>query len=255
MHKQLFLLLIMSAVIFASPPDWVRVGTKIEYTLTQNTVTTTVLYEITSKTATEIKMRLTVGGSPSGMPTDNASADSGTFWYATSRIAGANIDDTIDEWKVMEKDVTLSAAGTGWTATKLRKTVGGLQTDRYVDPATGLLIKDENSARSVVFKSINPPFSSAVPSVQPPSSAPPAPQQPAPQPNSTQPGQQPSPPTMPQTVSPSPELIVNGTATLPSGPPPDSPDLKPPDTNVPCCPVAFILLLLGAIIVYKQQHD
>ena len=247
MHKQLFLLLIFSSFIFAAAPNWIKKDVRVQYTATPGG---TVSYKITERTSSSITLDLNPGTT-----TNDPTTDSGSFWYDSAKTASANIADSIDGWTVMDKDITVTAAGKDWTTIKLRKTVGGLQTDRYVDEQTGLLIKHENSAQSVTLSSYTAQFSNTPPPTPNPAPGPSPNPSPSPSPNpspSPSPSPQP-PPSLTPSPSPGSAPPSNQTAPNPAPAPVSAPDLKPPDSSVPCCPVAFLLLVLG-LVVYKQKN-
>ena len=243
MNKLFISLIILSGLIFATAPDWVKSGTKVDYSVSQNGGSSmSVSYQVTDRTANEIKISLTVDGSSGGKPTDNATGDAGSFWYDKSKIASADPSEDIGGWTVMEVDVSLSIAGKTWNAVKLRKTIAGLQTIDSVDKETGLLLKRENSAQTVTFKSINPPFSQPAPAPQP---------NPSPNPNpSPSPSPSPSPQPTPQPQQSNQSVQSNSTAPAEITPEMGA-DLKPADSTIPCCPVAFIFLLVIGM-AYKR---
>ena len=245
--RKIFLLLLLVSFVLAAPPDWVKQGVKITYTATPGG---DVSYEVLSVSATEVK----IDQSPGGAPTDNASADSGSFWYDKSKTSTLSQDDSIDGWKIFEKDVVVTAAGKSWVTLKMKKTLFGQKTERWVEKETGLLIKQAIPSQTVLLKSINPPFGSesATPVPSPILSGTPQPQ---PSPSDDLPplpsDGQPSPTPSPQpSGQPTPS---NTSAPSPAPAPGPVPDLKPPDSNVPCCPIAFMLLILG-FVVYRHKN-
>ncbi len=249
--RKLFLLLLLASFVFAAVPDWVKAGVKVTYTATPGG---DVSYEVLSVSATEVK----IDQNPGGAPTDNATADSGSFWYDKSKTSTLGTDDIIDGWKIFEKDVVISAAGREWTTLKMKKTLFGQQTERWVDKETGLLIKQAIPSQTVVLKSITPTFGSesATPTPAPLLSDTPAPADgdapPAPPGGSTQPSPNPTPQPSGQPAGAQPTgTPVTGQTPAPT--PGPVPDLKPPDSNVPCCPIAFLLLILG-FVVYRHKN-
>ncbi len=243
MYKQIFIILVLVSILFSAAPDWVKTPLKVEYTGTPGGA---IVFEVTTRTETDIGITLTVDGAPGGKPTDNATGVSGQFWYDNTKTAKANYDETFDGWKVVEKEVSITAGGKTWKTAELTKIVSGIDKTRYVDRETGLLIKEESSVQTVLLDSVTPSFDAATVEVTPPKtetvSSP-----------LTPPTNESTSPSIAETTNQTTESDVPVDATLPqTEKTTQKTGIKPPDSNAPCCPLGLVLLV-SVLVFYNGR--
>ncbi|MEW6035325.1 MAG: hypothetical protein AB1529_01815 [Candidatus Micrarchaeota archaeon] len=258
--RALVLCLLLLSMSFATAPSWVAPGASLNYSAGSDAVSFTVL----SRNSTDIRIQIAVSSAPKpSTGTENASGNSGQFWFDSSLLATAKTGSSIGDFKVKGSS-TQSFAGETWETVTLEATLSGAKTTRIYDKKSGLMLKqtvEASGAPEVIlskyyFPSAAPPPSS--PPAQPPANAtppsngsgtPPAtppPSQPPSQPNETSPpsgtGGEPYQPSQPS-AEPSGE-------EPPEEPAPEPPK-KRPITEV--CSGAFILALLGFAALRGRQ--
>jgi len=262
MIKYLILFSLLASLVFSFSPEWVKEGLKVEYQIfTYNkdnpssiSSVSSVSFTVVSKVGQEIKIETrspSTKTTPTGRPVNNATANSGEFWYEPSLLVNSYIGQNIDGWLISKIGEKINLAGKDWNVVYMTKTVGGFTKYRTVDKEKGLLLIENVTASNVVydtrFSSITPPFESVAPPTQPPppSTQPPAATPPPTAPPPVNPGETPVPP--PATAPPATVPPAAPVATAPAG------SLQPPDSNVPCCPIAFIFLALGGFVYYHKE--
>ncbi len=248
MYKHLILILLLASISVAAAPEWVKKGVAVTYKVGASTI----VFEVTERTATTLKVSLKVDGKNSGFPFNNVSGGSGSFWYDNTETKVASYSSRIDGWEVMQKDATVNAAGKDWTTIKVQKTEGGTKKDRYVDKETGLLIREESTVQTVVLESIVPSFDTPpVPPVsappQNPQGTPPPTAPPAETPTTTEPNEEDKTPPAGQSFEPEPVPTAN------PAPLTDVEDIRPPDSNTPCCPLGVFLFVSLLVFAYKAR--
>lgn len=237
------ILLVLLALGFATAPSWIATGANLNYSQGGNTIT----FTVTGRTDTDILIQLTTSTplTKSIIP-ENASLDSGHFWFDPTLLANAYQGEVFDGLTVMGTSQQ-TFAGQSWTAVTLQGTLSGVQTTEMYDQQTGILLKltvAGGVAPDVVLTQYY------VPALAPP---PPPPQQnnttttPPPAQNSTNstatappPSNSSAAPNTTETTQPPPET---------STPPANQTSSSPPSSKSKslCCPSSFILLLVGFV--------
>lgn len=245
--KTIFAALIIFGLIFATAPAWVKEGVSLNYTGSDGNMYT---YTVLNKSGSDNIIEIKINGNPasSAPETENGSLGSGRFWYDSSLLSGAFVGGTVGDDFVSSQG-QLSAAGVNWNTTTLDGTKSGASVTRIIDKNNGILLKQTITyggvQQVIALKQFNIPilFPPANVVVTPPgipgsSGTPPA------QTNPTQPSSGSS-GTAAQTSTPavssntSTDTANQSIANLTPA------DLKPPTSNVPCCPVLFGLLFAG----------
>ena len=235
-------LLALLAVSFSVAPSWVKPGVSLNYTVASDLVSFTVL----NRTASDVKIEVfTKSTSHKAYPTENATALYGQFWFDSASLASAYKGEDIGEYTVSDIS-SQSFAGQQWDTVSLQVTISGAITTKVLDKKTGLLLKQTVSAvgaPSVILQQFYVPDWVSAPPAPPVNNTPPiniTGNVTTPQNNTVvTPSQNNTPPAQSNTTT-----IQNTTP-----PAPTTPQKKP----LPCCPSAFILLVLGLAVVSRKE--
>jgi len=249
--KIIIALLVMLAVCFSTAPSWVKPGINLNYSVASDLVSFSVL----NRTSSDVKLQVfTRSTSRSTYPNENASAQSGQFWFDNSSLSSAYSGQDIGDYEVTDVS-TQTFAGKQWDTVTLESTLSGAITTKVLDKKTGVLLKQTVSAvgaPAVILQQFYVPDWVQVP-VPPVNNTPPPPV------NNT--GNVTAPPPVNNTVVNStqnntPPAQTNATSqqnTTPSGQAPWPSVPSPPDKPLPCCPAAFILLVLMFAVVSRKE--
>jgi hypothetical protein len=237
--KILVLLLALLTVVYSVAPAWVVTGVNLNYSVGSTPFTFSVL----SRNTTDIQVEeINLSSSKTPHPGDeNASKDSGDFWFDSSLLSSASTGSTIGDYSVTDEG-TQTFAGTSWDTLTLQGTVTGAMTTKVLDRKTGLLLKQTVDAPGAPVVTLTQYY---IPSLAP-AAAPPGNTQPAPAPtappantsppaNATQPapGNNTTPQTANQTQGGQPAAGSASTGTAPA--------------KKQCCTSAFLLLVVGIV--------
>jgi hypothetical protein len=242
----LLALLLFTVSAFSAAPSWVAQGAVLEYSVGTDTVKFTVL----SSNGTDIRISIKAASASSAYTaTENASADSGQFWYDSSELSSASVGADLGDFEVTGQGKQ-TFAGKEYDTITLEGVLDEVETTRIYEKQTGLLLKQTASAPGAPVVTLISFTPASAPAPPPPPPPPPPPanntsQPPPSTPPSTPPAQPPStPPSVPPSTPPS---------QPPSEPPPvpeEEPPEKKPITEL-CCPSAFILLMLGFLVIRR----
>ncbi len=247
----LVVLMMLLAICYSTAPSWVASGVNLNYSVGTDTVSFSVL----DRSGDDIHInQKTISTSAQANYLDNASAESGHFWFDSSEFSGESVGNMVGDYDVIAQG-SQHFAGKDWDTITLQGTISGATTTFVYDTATGLLLKETVSAAGAPTVTL---VSYYVPAWAPP----PPPPAPVNNTNATPPHQNAS---MNNTGSPPPAN------TSGSSPPPQQPS-QPPGTNISnqgagtppgtqpatssgaakkklCSSSAFILLILGLAII------
>jgi len=246
MHvKILMVLLALLPIGYSVAPAWVNTGVNLNYSAGSDAISFTVV----SRSAEDIHLQLyTLSTDKTTHPVENASADSGQFWFDTSLLSGASPGTFAGAYSVTDAG-RQSFAGTDWDTVTLQSTVSGVVTTKVLDRSTGLMLKETFSAAGAptvtLVKYYIPGISPAPPQENSTTPAQPPANQTPPADNQTHPAdnQTPSQPGTPGNGSAQPG--TNGTQAEP--PAPQSPSAQ----QKKCCLSGFVLLLIGFAALRK----
>ncbi|MEK6982179.1 MAG: hypothetical protein AABX38_04580 [Candidatus Micrarchaeota archaeon] len=255
--KTIFAALTIFGLIFATAPAWIQPGVNLNYTGSDGN---TYSYTVLNKSGLDNIIEIRINGNPasSAPETENGSASSGRFWYDSSLLSGAFVGGTVGD-DFVSSTGQLSAGGVNWNTTTLDGAKSGATITKVVDKNNGILIKQTITAgglqQVITLKNFNipilfPPAKVVAPTPTTPSSPSTPPTQTTPaQPSNTGSSNTQSDQTNIGTVS-------SNTSTDTTNEPIGSlttDDLKPPASNVPCCPVLFGLLFIGFLSFAKKN--
>lgn len=241
----LLVLLLLFGGAFARAPSWIAVGTSINYTVGSSLYT----FTVTEITSSQIKIDLKASSSTSRL-IDNATADSGQFWFDPTLLTSASAGRSIGDYSVVSTGEDSYAGKTFHTAT-LQIVLGGATTTKVFDVESGLLLDQRSSASGSSPVLIRNYFVQAW--------APPPPNVTAPAPtptvNTTPTAPAPTTPTStPNATTPTPTPTSNSTST----PTPSPSTTAPTQTSAPAssstcpCPESLFFVLLGVLAVGKK---
>jgi len=251
--KIIMALLALLAVSFSVAPSWVKSGVSLNYSVGSDLVSFSVL----NRTDSNVQIKVfTKSTSHSTYPNENASAQSGQFWFDNSSLSSAYSGQNIGDYEVTDVN-TQSFSGKQWDTVTLESTLSGAITTKVLDKKTGLLLKQTVNAvgaPSVILQQFYVPDWVQVP-VPPVNNTPPPP----PPVNNT--GNVTAPPPLNNTVVNSsqnntPPAQTNTTVEQNTTSPGQAPWPSPPspaDKPFPCCPAAFILLVLMFAVVSRKE--
>lgn len=244
----LLVLLLLVGGVFARAPSWVSSGTSINYTVGSATYT----FTVTEVSSSQIKIDLkTSSSSSTSRLIDNATADSGQFWFDPTLLTSASAGRSIGGYSVISTSQE-SYAGKSFQTATLQIILGGVTTTKVFDIESGLLLDQRTSASGsspvLIRNYFVPAWAPPPPNVTTPapSSTPPTP---------TTPSSQPTTPTPSSTNSTSSPSTPTSNST-PSVTPPLSPDpiVKPSSQSSSTCPCpeSLFFVLLGFLAVGKK---
>jgi hypothetical protein len=238
--RNLFVILLLSALGFSAAPSWVVKGAVLEYSAGSDTVTFTVI----DRTVENLKIDIKAKSAPTSYTAnENVSGVSGQFWYDSSILSSATNGQSLGDFSVTDEGKQ-TYAGKEYDTITLEGTLEEVQTTKVYEKQTGLMLKqtvNAPGAPEVILIKYSPPGAPA-----PPPSAPPANQTPPSQPP-TQP-----PPSQPPTNGSTPQQPIQPSqpgepyqppVQEPSPEEPTQPEKKP--ITALCCPSAIILLIIG----------
>jgi hypothetical protein len=247
--KILAFLLTLLAVGYSVAPAWVDTGVNLNYSVGSDTVSFSVL----NRTATDIRIQtFTFSTSHNSFPDENASADSGQFWFDTSLLSSASSGDTVGSYSVTDES-TQTFAGKSWDTVTLEGTVSGAMTTKVFDKTTGLLLKqtvDVSGAPVITLVQYHIPALEPAPVVPPQANntappktntTPPATNTTTPAVNTTQPAVNVTPPSPQNNGTTQPQ-----TNETPPGQPSASSSAAAP-AKKHCFGSAFLLLVIGLV--------
>lgn len=248
----LLVLLLLFGGVFARAPSWISVGTSINYTVGSSVYT----FSVTEVTSSQVKIDLkTSSSSSTSRLIDNATADSGQFWFDSTLLTSASAGRSIGGYSVVSTGQE-SYAGKSFQVATLQIILGGVTTTKVFDVESGLLLDQRTSASGsspvLIRNYYVPAWAPPPPNVTTPTpSNPPAPSQ-----NSTPPQNPPSQPpvttTQPTIPTPNPAPSSNTTSNSTS-PTPTTPPSTPSSNSSTCpCPESLFFVLLGFLAVGKK---
>lgn len=245
----LLVLLLLFGGVFARAPSWISSGTSINYTVGSAIYT----FTVTEVTSSQIKIDLkTSSSSSTSRLIDNATADSGQFWFDPTLLTSASAGRSIGGYSVISTSQE-SYAGKSFQTATLQIILGGVTTTKVFDIESGLLLDQRTSASGsspvLIRNYFVPAWAPPPPNVTAP--APPSTPQPAP----TTPPSQPTTPTTP-TPNPSSPPVINSTSPTPNSSAPtntSAPTPTVPSSSSTCpCPESLFFVLLGFLAVGKK---
>jgi hypothetical protein len=174
--KTLFAILAVISLAFATAPIWVASGASLTY----SAGTDSIAFNVVSANGSDIKINVVPASTgKTNTATENASADSGQFWYDNALLSSATVGSTVGDFAVVDESAQ-QFAGKQWNTITLEDTVSGAKTTKVYDKQSGLLLKqsvDSPGAPVITLTQFTIPGISAQPPAQQPAQ-PPA-QQPA----------------------------------------------------------------------------
>ena len=245
----LVVLMMLLAICYSTAPSWVASGVNLNYTVGNDTVT----FKVLDRSGDDLHLNLKyLSTAHQSNPTENASGESGQFWFDNSELSGASVGNIVGVYDVIAQG-SQHFAGKDWDTVTLQTSISGATTTLIYDAATGLLLKETISATGAPTITL---INYYVPAWAPP---------PPPPANNT------------NTTPPQQNASTNNTGSPPpantsgSSPPPQQPS-QPPGTNISnqsagtppasqpaassgtakkklCSSSAFILLILGLAII------
>lgn len=250
--KSVSLLLVLLALAYSTAPTWVDSGVSLNYSVGGGQVA----FSVTGRTSSDVNINVVQQGSPHTM-IENASEDSGEFWYDPSLLANAYGGKMIGVYTVTGQS-SMSFAGTTWNTISLQGSVSGASTTKIFDTTTGLLLQQTISTGPSTTQTITL-TQEYIPSLAPPPPAPVA--------NNTKP----SPPAQTQNTTTQPSNVSNSSTNSSSSPPiqPSQPYQPSSSQNSsqstqsssgqsashkqPCCLTTMFLLLVVTSSLLKAR--
>ncbi len=245
----LLVLLLLFGGVFARAPSWISSGTSINYTVGSAIYT----FTVTEVTSSQIKIDLkTSSSSSTSRLIDNATADSGQFWFDPTLLTSASAGRSIGGYSVISTSQE-SYAGKSFQTATLQIILGGVTTTKVFDIESGLLLDQRTSASGSSPVLIRNYFVPAWAPPPPNVTAPASPSTPSSPP--TTPPSQPTTPT-PSTPTPSSPPVINSTSPTPNSSAPtntSAPTPTVPSSSSTCpCPESLFFVLLGFLAVGKK---
>jgi cell division septation protein DedD len=249
MHtKTLMFLLALFALGYPAAPAWVNNGASVTYSGTGGPYAFTVQ---SRDSTTDVVSQTIASGTPSTFD-ENASAESGQFWIDPAILSSASAGGSIGNYSVTAEGAQ-TFDGTSWNTITLESLQYGTPTTQVYDMASGLLLQQSypssTGAPTITLEQYNIPNLQAT--TQPPANTT---TQPAV--NSTQhaPTNSSQPPAQTTSTGNTAPQSGTNTATQPANQPqasstPPASSTTPPAAAAtapnPCCPIAFLLLIIG----------
>jgi hypothetical protein len=169
--KTFFAILAVISIGFATAPSWVASGASLTY----SAGTDSIAFNVVSANGSDIKFNVVPSSTgKTNKATENASADSGQFWFDNTLLSSATVGGTVGDFSVVGESAQ-TFAGRQWNTITLEDTVSGAKTTKVYDKQSGLLLKqsvDSPDAPVITLTQFAIPGLSAQPPVQQPAQPP-----------------------------------------------------------------------------------
>jgi len=134
--------MILLAICYSTAPSWVASGVNLNYTVGSDTVT----FKVINRSGDDLHLNVKyLSTAHESNPTENASTESGQFWFDNSELSGVSVGGMIGDYDVIAQG-SQHFANKDWDTITLQTSISGATTTFVYDAATGLLLKETISA-------------------------------------------------------------------------------------------------------------